>query len=355
MNLKTVIKATGVATPPFVLSQEACDTIMAEYFREELSERSREILHQVLQHRSVRTRHLAVRDLDELLTVKNEDPDRRVARFTEWSIRLSAEALGQALAKAGLSAGDITVLIVNTCTGYLCPGIATYLIEKMVMKRTIPVYDLVGSGCGGAIPNIQLADRMVRSDPAEIVACVSVEISTATFEMDNDVGLLVSNAIFADGAAAAIVCSGRSGLSLEATASGFYPESREAVRFVHRKGRLHNQLDAQLPREIRKTVPPFIRSLLSQRELVPESVRHWALHPGGDRIIGAIQEELNLTEEDLTHTRDILSRYGNMSSPTVLFVLDALMNQGLDNDAWCMMVAYGAGMSIHGCLMRNLG
>ena len=355
MNTKTVIKAIGVATPPFVLSQEACDTIMAEYFREELSARSREVLHQVLQHRSIRTRHMAVKDLDELFTVKNENPDRRVARFTEWSIRLSAEALEQALAKAGLSAGDITVLIVNTCTGYLCPGIATYLIEKMGMKRTIPVYDLVGSGCGGAIPNIQLADRIVRSDPAEIVACVSVEISTATFEMDNDVGLLVSNAIFADGAAAAIICSASRGLSLETTASGYYPESREAVRFVHRKGRLHNQLDAQLPKEIRKTVPPFIRSLLAQRDLVPESVRHWALHPGGDRIIGAIQEELKLTEEDLTHTRDILARYGNMSSPTVLFVLDALMNQGLDNDAWCMMVAYGAGMSIHGYLMRNSG
>jgi predicted naringenin-chalcone synthase len=353
MNTKTVIKATGIATPPFVLSQEACDTIMAEYFREELSVRSLEVLHKVLQHKSVRTRHMAVQDMGELLTVKNEDPDCRIARFTEWSIRLAAEALGQALSRAGLSAGAVTALIVNTCTGYLCPGIATYLIERMGMRRTIPVYDLVGSGCGGAIPNIQLADRIVRSDAAEIVACVSVEISTATFEMDNDMGLLVSNAIFADGAAAAIVCSASRGLSLEATASGYYPELREAVRFVHRKGRLQNQLDAQLPKEIRKTVPPFIRSLLAQRNLVPESVRHWALHPGGDRIIGAIQEELNLTEDDLTHTRDILSRYGNMSSPTVLFVLDALMKQGLDHDAWCMMVAYGAGMSIHGYLMKN--
>jgi alkylresorcinol/alkylpyrone synthase len=350
---KSIIKAIGVSTPRFTLSQEECDTLMAEYFKEELSARSREVLHQVLQHKSVRSRHMAVSNFDELLAVKNEDPDRRVARFTEWAIRLSAEALERALAKAGRKVDSVTALIVNTCTGYICPGIATYLIEKMGMHRTIPVYDLVGSGCGGAIPNIQLADRIVRSDPAAIVACVSVEISTATFEMDNDIGLLVSNAIFGDGAAAALIGSGENGLSLEATASSFHPESRESVRFVHRRGRLCNQLDAQLPKVIRGTVPPFIRSLLSQKGLTPEQVRHWALHPGGDRIIGAIQEELHLTEEDLVHTRDILARYGNMSSPTVLFVLESLMNRGLEKDAWCMMVAYGAGMSIHGYLLRN--
>jgi predicted naringenin-chalcone synthase len=212
----------------------------------------------------------------------------------------------------------------------------------------------VGSGCGGAVPNIQLGEKIVRSDPAGVVACVAVEISTATFEMTNDMGIIVSNAIFGDGAAAAVITNSAHGLALEETASAFFPETREYVRFVHRGGRLHNKLDPQLPRVIRQTVPPFMRDLLARRRIESGDVRHWALHPGGERILNAIQEELQLSPDALNATRDILARYGNMSSPSVLFVLEQLMAGGMDKNAWCMMAAYGAGMSVHGYLLKNL-
>jgi len=220
---KTIIKGVGTSVPEFVIVQEQAEQIMADNFHEDLSARSMEVLHQVMRHPSVRTRHFAVRDGAELLSVKNEDPDRRNTRFAEWSVRLSAEALKKALDRARLSPGDLSALIVNTCTGYLCPGIATYLIERLGLRRSLPVYDLVGSGCGGAVPNLHLADKIVRSNGGGAVACVSVEISSATFEMENDIGIIVSNAIFGDGAAAAIVTAGEGGLSLEAEASAFLP------------------------------------------------------------------------------------------------------------------------------------
>lgn len=348
-----VIAAIGTAVPPFMLAQEDAERLMVLHYKDELSPRSMDVLRQVLRHKSVRTRYASVNSLEELPGIKNEDPDKRIGRFTEWAVRLSAGALQKALDKAGLTVDDLTGVIVNTCTGYICPGIATYLVEKMGIRHTVPAYDLVGSGCGGAVPNIQLAEKIVRSDPGGVVASIAVEISTATFEMSNDVGLIVSNAIFGDGAAAAIITNREHGLALEAAASAIFPASREYVRFVYKQGRLHNKLDPQLPKVIRQTVPPFIRGLLGQRGLTVNEVECWALHPGGDRILTAIQEELQLTDDNMSVSRDILSRFGNMSSPTVLFALEKLLEDGMAAPAWCLMAAYGAGMSIHGYLLRN--
>jgi predicted naringenin-chalcone synthase len=354
MNLKKpVLASIGTSVPPYVITQEQTDRLMTENFKNELSVRSFDVLHQVLRHPSVQRRYVSVTSETELVSLKNEDPDRRIARFTEWAVRLCCEALGSALDKAGMSIDSVSTLIVNTCTGYICPGIATYVLEQTGLRRSTPVYDLVGAGCGGAVPALQLAASIVRGDPEAIVACIAVEISSATFEMGNDIGLIVSNAIFGDGAAAAIVTGRDSGLALEATASAFYPESRDYVRFEYKSGRLHNKLDAQLPKVIRNTVPDFIRGLLAQKSLSVEDVKYWALHPGGDRILAAIQEELRLTNEDLMVTRDVLANFGNMSSPSVFFVLERLMHAGFSKDAWCMMTAYGAGMSIHGFLLRN--
>lgn len=348
-----VIAAVGTAVPPFALTQKHAEELMVQHYRDELSSRSIEVLRQVLRHKSVNTRYASVNSLEELLGIKNEDPDRRIERFTGWAVRLSAEALQRALDRAGLTIDAITAVIVNTCTGYICPGIATYLMEKMGIGHTVPVYDLVGSGCGGAVPNIQLGERLARGNPGSVVACIAVEISTATFEMDNDIGLIVSNAIFGDGAAAAIITNREHGCTLEATASAFFPEAREYVRFEYCKGRLRNKLDPQLPKVIRQTVPPFIHGLCGQKGISADDVRYWALHPGGDRILTAIQEELKLSDGAMSVSRGVLFNYGNMSSPTVLFALEKLLADGMEKGAWCVMAAYGAGMSIHGYLLRN--
>jgi len=347
-----VIVGIGTAVPDFVITQEEASSFLSELYRTKLSARSLEVLHKVLLHPSVRTRHVAVKSADELKGLKDEDPDRRVARFTKWSIALAGLALQRALEKAGSLPSQITALIVNTCTGYLCPGISGYVMERLGIPKTISAYDLVGSGCGGAIPNLRLAEQIVRGDPSQVVACVSVEICSATFEMDNDMGLIVSNALFGDGAAAAIVRANGGGLALARNASAFFPEVREQVRFIHRNGRLHNQLDSQLPKTIRKTVPGFIRDLLAREGLAPDQIGQWAFHPGGDRVLSAIQEELELSNSAMLPSRNALLAYGNMSSPTVLFVLEDLWNQGIASGEWCAAIGYGAGMSVHGFLMQ---
>ena len=281
-----------------------------------------------------------------------EDPDSRIKRFTESSVELSSQAITGALKAAGLSKDDVCGLVVNTCTGYICPGISTYLIENLGFKRNIRVYDLVGSGCGGAIPNMEVASALLNSSSAGVVVSVSVEICSATFQMGDDLSLLVSNTLFGDGAAAAVLWKRPKGLELIASSSSYVPENRDAIRYVHKNGQLHNQLSTNLPHLVKYAVKQVVQDVTEPLSLRIDDISRWALHTGGEKIINTIRDEIGLTEAHLKATRKVLSEYGNMSSPTVWFVLNEMLNEGIKKGEWGIMVAFGAGLSAHAMLLR---
>ncbi len=344
------IASVGTATPPHSVSQQVLEQLAFKHYKGRLSPRSMSLIHGLFSHPSIKQRHFAIDNVESLV---DEDLDARVARFTHWSQELSIQAIRRALARAGLDAGDVAGLVVNTCTGYLCPGISTYLIEKLGLSRSVRVYDLVGSGCGGAIPNLEVAESLVRHRPAGAVVSVSVEICSATFQMEDSVSLLLSNTLFGDGAAAAVLRTKADGYELVASASRYVPEQRESIRYVHKRGQLHNQLSLKLPGMVRKAAAQVVSDVLGPRQLRPRDVRHWALHNGGEKIIDAVRDEIGLSEEQVGPARDVLSNHGNMSSPTVWFVLQELEKRGIASGEWCMMVAFGAGLSAHAFLLRK--
>jgi len=348
---KAYITSLGLATPPFRVDQSLAGEILADHAASMLSERSLSIMRKLFAHPSINSRYFAVDDYE---TMFNEDPDSRIGRFTKWSIALASEAVMKALDGAGINVDEVTGLIVNTCTGYICPGISTYLIEKLGLSRNIRAYDLLGSGCGGAIPNMQLADALVKQADGGAIVSVSVEICSATFQMADDLSLIVSNTLFGDGAAAAVIRQQQGGLEIVDRASYFVPENREHIRYVHKNGQLHNQLSVTLHNHIRKAAAKVVNNLLSRHSLRMADIPHWALHTGGDKIINSIKDEIGLSEEQVAAARSILSDYGNMSSPTVLFVLDKLIETGMKKGDLCMMVAFGAGLSAHACLLRKV-
>lgn len=350
-NGKAYIASLGTSTPPLKIDQKKAGELLTSHYVHKLSRRSIAILLKLFQHPSITSRSFAMDDTETLFT---EDPDSRIARFTKWSVKLSAEAVIRALSNAGKGVDDVRALIVNTCTGYICPGISTYLIEELALRRDIQVYDLVGGGCGGALPNLQLARALSVQSPDGVVVSVSVEICSATFQISNDLSLLVSNAIFGDGAAAVVVSRDPAGLELLDFASICVPEEREHIRYVHKNGQLHNQLSMSLDRHIRAAVAQAVTAVLGPNRLQITDLSHWVLHNGGEKIVNMIKEELGLTEEKLASTRRVLAQYGNMSSPTVLFVLQELMKTGMKNGELCMMVAFGAGLSAHACLLRKM-
>jgi predicted naringenin-chalcone synthase len=171
--------------------------------------------------------------------------------------------------------------------------------------------------------------------------------------MDNDLSLILSNALFGDGAAAAVLWDRPEGWELVASATRYMPEQRETIRYVHRRGQLHNQLSLKLPDLVRKAAAEVVADVLKVRSLSVADVKHWALHTGGEKIINAVRDEIGIPEDRLAATRKVLSEFGNMSSPTVWFVMDEIGRNGVAFGDWCVMVAYGAGLSAHAYLLQK--
>ena len=344
---KAYIASFAVVPGPYVADQAFAEEFMKKHYGGKLNSRSMGLISTCFSHPSINKRHFAI---DDPLELVDEDPDRRIERFTTRSIELSAEALRSALGRAGVGVQDVSGIVVNTCTGYICPGISTYLIERLGLSRSIRAFDMVGSGCGGAIPNLQAAALLVK--PGGVVVSVSVEICSATLQMDNDLSLILSNALFGDGAAAAVLWDRPSGWELIASATRYVPEQRETIRYVHKQGQLHNQLSLKLPDLVKKAAAEVVADVLKAQPLTVADVKHWALHTGGEKIINAVRDEIGIPEERLAATRKVLSEFGNMSSPTVWFVMDEIGRKVVAPGDWCVMIAYGAGLSAHAYLLQ---
>ena len=349
-NSNCHIASVAVAVPPFVGRQEEIKAYIKKYYSDKLNSKSLDVINKVFSHSSMNQRHFAIDNYGILL---NEDPDKRIQRFTQWSIRLSTQAVEEAIAKVSLSAKDISALIVNTCTGYLCPGISTYLIDTLGLKKTTKLYDLVGSGCGGAIPNIELCRALLNESPDSIIVSVSVEICTCTYQMADDMSLLISNALFADGAAAVVLWNRPDGLTLVSSHSLYAPQYRDDIRFIYKNGQLHNKLSLRLPKLVAETAAQVTDQLLKSHGLSVSDVKYWALHSGGDNVINEVKDAIGLNEEQLKPTRKVLANWGNVSSPTVWFVLQELQKEGLSPDNWLVILAFGAGLSAHAMLLRT--
>jgi len=343
------IASLATAVPLYSCDQKFAEDFMKKHYGGRLNSRSMGLINTCFSHPSITKRHFAI---DEPLELVDEDPDRRIERFTTRSVELSAEAITKALDRAGVGVKDVSGIVVNSCTGYICPGISTYLIERLGLSRSIRAFDLVGSGCGGAIPNLQASESLVKQ--GGVVVSVSVEICSATLQMDNDLSLILSNALFGDGAAAAVLWDRPAGWELVASATRYVPEHRETIRYVHKKGQLHNQLSLKLPDLVRKAAAEVVAEALKTQSLTVDNVKHWALHTGGEKIINAVRDEIGIPEERLVATRTVLSEFGNMSSPTVWFVMDEIGRKVVAPGDWCVMIAYGAGLSAHACLLRKM-
>lgn len=344
------LAAIATATPPYVADQQEAENFFLRHFSHRLSKLSLRLLHKFLAHPSIRQRRFALGHPDCLVA---EDPDQRIERFTRWALDLSERAGREALQRAGLAPDAISALVVNTCTGYLCPGLSSYLLERLNLPRYIRAYDLVGGGCGGAVPNLQAAQEYLLAQGEGAALCVSVEICSATFHLEDDLSLLLSNALFGDGAAAAVIWTRPRGLELVASGSYHAPEDREAIRYVHKNGELYNQLSRDLPKIVNRAVAQAVHHVLAPRGLTVADVAHWALHGGGDKVLAAVARELDIPPDKLLPTRDIMARYGNMSSPSVLFTLQEIMNNGLRPRDWVLLASFGAGLSAHAMLLKS--
>jgi predicted naringenin-chalcone synthase len=353
------LSALATANPRRYATQEEIYAFLVAHFQ--MQPQEKELYRQLLLEGPIRGRHIAV-DADE--EICSQDADRLIARFATHSRRIAAEAARTALDRAGLEPADIEGLIINTCTGYLCPGLSSYLVEDLRLPAFTSVLDLMGMGCGGAIPNLEAACRMIQSGAKKSVLCVSVEICSATFFLGPDPDLIVSNSIFADGASAAIVqAAGASGLQAPASGllsfvdfeSATLPKYREQLRYTTQGGRLRNVLTRNVPVIGAKAVAQVVRRLLDRHGLTQEAIDWWVVHPGGTQVLNAVQKQLGLAPEKLRFSYEVFRNYGNMSSPSVMFVLDRIRREAQPKSSDTgLLLSFGAGFTAFAALVEFL-
>jgi 3,5-dihydroxyphenylacetyl-CoA synthase len=348
------VNGLGTANPPSRYTKSECWEAFktSEWFMK-LDRRSHMIAETVLtKDNGIESRSLSLASLSEVFHI---DPDTLHARFLAHAPTLGAKAGKTALDEAGLHASAIDALVISTCTGYLCPGLTSYVVERLGLRADILAFDLVGQGCAAALPNWRLADALLAAGSCQHVLSICVEVSSAAMYLDNDPGVLISACLFGDGAGAAVLSRQpnpqRRSVEWKTYGSLVNPAERNALLFETRGGMLRNILTRPVPRLAADHAKQVLHMVLDEANLAPTDISAWIMHAGGRDVLIALQNKLELTIADLRYSASMLREYGNMSSAFVYFVLQAALDDNA-TPGWWWMSSFGAGFSCHGALLK---
>jgi polyketide synthase Type III len=344
----------GTAVPAARYSQKEC----LEAFRSSarfgaLGRAGRALLERVLAaEQGVRTRHLA---LERLADAFELDPDSLHTRFLRHAPELATRAAQAALERAGIAARQLDAILISTCTGFLCPGLTSYVGERLGLRPDALSLDLVGQGCGAALPNLRTAEALIGAGRCEQVLSVCVEVCSAAIYLDDDAGVLISACLFGDGAAAAVLsaapASGARRVEWVGGASMTDPGERGSLRMEQRGGLLRNILSPRVPSLAGAHASAVLAQGLREHGLERDDISAWIWHAGGRTVLERLRAATGLDEHATRRSADILSRFGNLSSPFVLFVLAAALDDA-ERGGWWWMSSFGAGFSCHGALLK---
>ncbi len=348
------ITGLGTAAPPQAYKQsEGWEAVRVTPQFSRLNARSRAILRKILTgNNGIETRHLA---LDSLHEVFDTSPDLLHARFTRHAPALATDAAEKALRHAHARAEEMDALLISTCTGYLCPGLTSYVSERLGLRTDALLLDLVGQGCGAALPNLRTGEALLASGRCRRVLSVCVEVCSAAFYMDNDPGVLVSACLFGDGAGAAVLADKPNPRTRQvkwhSSRTTLSARNRDLLRFEQKDGMLRNILNSEVPSLAAEHAEKVLNAALTESKLSRQQITGWIWHAGGRDVLLALQERLGLSAEDVRWSAAVLREFGNVSSPCVYFVLQAALAEQAPG-GWWWMSSFGAGFSCHGALLE---
>jgi alkylresorcinol/alkylpyrone synthase len=348
------LRSVGTATPPARYTKAACLTaFQTSDWYGRLDARAHLLARTVLQRdNGIETRRLAVDSLDDVFRI---DPNTLAQRFLRHAPTLAADAGRRALTLAGVSAGDIGAVVVSTCTGYLCPGLSGYVVERLGLRADVQAYDLVGQGCAAALPNMRLGYALLAANTCDNVLSICVEVSSAAMYLDNDPGVLISACLFGDGAGAAVLSrhlpKGSRRIEWIDSTSQTVPAHRAALMFEQRNGMLRNILSREVPALAAQYAQQVLKTVLERAGLHQADVSAWIMHAGGRDVLLALERRLKLDASALGYSAAMLREYGNLSSAFVYFVLEAALADNAPG-GWWWLSSFGAGFSCHGALLK---
>ncbi len=370
--MPSYLGAIGTATPPHLLAQPVIADFMAQAL--ELDAAGTRKLRALYRMSGIEYRHSVLADYGRAAGDYEFYPNtpglepfptvsERMVAYRREALPLAVAAAQASLALApGITADSLTHLITVSCTGMYAPGLDIELVQALGLRTSIRRTCVNFMGCYAAVNALRLADSIAQADPTARVLVVSVELCTLHFQKSHAEDHLISNALFSDGAAAALVLGQplpgpAPCLKLRAFHCGLAPEgTRDMAWHIGNTG-FEMTLSGYVPALIERGIGPLIAELLHELPVELADIRHFALHPGGRKILEAIEQALGLSQHDNRFAYQVLRDYGNMSSATVLFVLRELLAAATPADAGAQVLscAFGPGLTLEAMLLELCG
>ncbi|RZJ88448.1 MAG: type III polyketide synthase, partial [Chryseobacterium sp.] len=275
--------------------------------------------------------------------------------YIREGIKLGAKCLENALEKANWKSQDLDYIITVSCTGIMIPSLDAYLINLLKLRQDIVRLPVTEMGCAAGVSGMIYAKNFLKANPGKRAAVVAVESPSATFQLnDFSMANIVSAAIFGDGAACVLLSSDPKDTGPKIIAEEMYHfyDAEEMMGFKLTNTGLQMVLDVEVPNTIESHFPQIIHPFLAKNNLEIKDIDHLIFHPGGKKIIQLVEELFNKLGKNIDETKAVLKHYGNMSSATVLYVLENYMDKKPAPGEKGLMLSFGPGFSAQRILLQ---
>ena len=367
--MSLAILGIGTAVPPTTIDQVDAADIAANLCCRTSEHRT--WLPLMYQQTGIRTRHMqfdsaVVRDLKTgsrdsgscfLPTGSDDDAGpttvERMELYRQAAGALAQQAMNAALQSAGIEPDVITHLVTVSCTGFHAPGFDLELMRHLPLNPGVARTHIGFMGCHGALNGLRVARAFADADSSARVAVCATELCSLHYHFGWDPQKMIANALFGDGSAVVIGAAHdvapQNAWQVMANGSCVLPDSVDAMSWSIGDHGFEMSLSKQVPRLICEHLRPWLSRWLAGQGIAIEQVASWAIHPGGPRILEAVEESLRLDPKQTEVAREVFADYGNMSSPTVLFILERLMRRNAPTP--CVALGFGPGMAAEAALL----
>jgi predicted naringenin-chalcone synthase len=347
------VKITSVVTqlPPYTRSTEEIIPFLKVWLTGQDERYQRKVI-KLFENAGVERRY-SIMDAEEVFLKTSFEEKNDI--YKRESIKMAEGALTKSLNKASLTPTDIDFIITVSCTGIMIPSVDAYLINKLEMKQDIVRLPVTEMGCVAGVSGMIYANNFLKANPNKRAVVIAIESPTSTFQIEDfSMVNIVSAAIFGDGCACTILSSyeEEEGPEIIDEAMYHFYDSEHMMGFELKNSGLQMVLDKEVPEKIATHFPKFVHPFLERNNLSIEDVDHLIFHPGGKKIVQTIEELFGSLGKNIDITKAVLKDYGNMSSATVLYVLERFINQGVKKGDIGLMLSFGPGFTAQRLLLK---
>ncbi len=298
-------------------------------------------------------RRYSIIDADELFVLRSFEEKNQL--YIKGTLPLAENALRKALVKADWDAKDLDYIITVSCTGFMIPSVDAYLINSIGLRQEVVRLPVTKMGCAAGVSGIIYAKNFLKANPGKRAAVIAVESPMSTFQQEDfSMVNIVSAAIFGDGAACVLLSSDpeEKGPTILNEDMYHFFDATHMMGFELKNTGLHMVLDPEVPEKIAEHFPRIVHPFLEKSNTSIEEINHLVFHPGGKKIVQTIENLFGVLGKNIDDTKEVLRTYGNMSSATVLYVLERFLEKDIPAGEKGLMLSFGPGFSAQKVLLE---